>query len=719
MNRRPRPPRAAAAHLRRQGFTLLGVVIAAFAALCGAAPQAGLAAGFTPVTSLPNVANAFDAGPRVATASDGTAFVAWASNGANGHAFVAVRAPGGAWETQDLGAATVSAGGVPVAVAADGTATVLVVDGAGSAVRAYTRAPGAGASFGNPRLLTAQPANKVTTVALAVNASGEAVAAWRDSADNGATWTPRAALRDAGGWNQSSPIGPTGAIAAEILRNDPLSAAISDAGRAAVGFGAFVSGVFRGHVAIRPAGGQFPVSAGVVSTEAAALMVRVAVTAAGRTLASFHEIVADGKSRVVWRLTGPGSSALGDRLVVSVEDDKALMPSVVAGPGEQFHGAWQSEKVGRVAYVNVPIGGVVLRRYVSVIGAAAFWPSVSVDAAGNRFVSWLNLGDLSVQAVYRGAADADFGEVRTAAATATVPPFGLTSATDGRGNFVVGWGRQRLDGGTTLELAAYDTEAPTLTGLNLPGSPTATVAAPFSVTARDTWSTPAVSWAFGDGATATGERADHAFASAGTPTTTVTATDGVGNASTASGIVNVAPLPAPPAPPVADPDGDGDGYVSSRDCNDSDARVHPTAKDTPGNGVDENCDGHDSGFRTIDGTTSYDYAPVPRKKGIKFVRFDVVGVRVGDRLKLSCAGNGCKRSVHAKRWVKKAGKKNTVSLFSRLKRVTFGKGATITLTITREDFSTKVITMKVVGTNNPRKTTTCLVPDTKRTTPCA
>jgi hypothetical protein len=40
---------------------------------------------------------------------------------------------------------------------------------------------------------------------------------------------------------------------------------------------------------------------------------------------------------------------------------------------------------------------------------------------------------------------------------------------------------------------------------------------------------------------------------------------------------------------------DGDGYAYDVDCNDDRARVNPGARDVPGNGVDENCDGVDAG----------------------------------------------------------------------------------------------------------------------------
>jgi hypothetical protein len=41
-------------------------------------------------------------------------------------------------------------------------------------------------------------------------------------------------------------------------------------------------------------------------------------------------------------------------------------------------------------------------------------------------------------------------------------------------------------------------------------------------------------------------------------------------------------------------DADRDGFLPGRDCDDGDARVHPGAKDVPGNGVDEDCDGLDA-----------------------------------------------------------------------------------------------------------------------------
>ncbi|MCB9674371.1 MAG: putative metal-binding motif-containing protein [Alphaproteobacteria bacterium] len=40
-------------------------------------------------------------------------------------------------------------------------------------------------------------------------------------------------------------------------------------------------------------------------------------------------------------------------------------------------------------------------------------------------------------------------------------------------------------------------------------------------------------------------------------------------------------------------DDDGDGYESDVDCDDTDANIYPEADETPGDGVDSNCDGED------------------------------------------------------------------------------------------------------------------------------
>jgi len=48
------------------------------------------------------------------------------------------------------------------------------------------------------------------------------------------------------------------------------------------------------------------------------------------------------------------------------------------------------------------------------------------------------------------------------------------------------------------------------------------------------------------------------------------------------------------APLASGADRDGDGFRRQEDCNDADPSVYPGAPDTPGDGIDQDCDGEDA-----------------------------------------------------------------------------------------------------------------------------
>jgi len=104
-----------------------------------------------------------------------------------------------------------------------------------------------------------------------------------------------------------------------------------------------------------------------------------------------------------------------------------------------------------------------------------------------------------------------------------------------------------------LRVAGGDGAGPALTNISVPSTVTVGDAVSVSAAAHDVWSDTAdTSWDFGDGQSATGTSASHAYDAAGTYTVTVTSTDTVGNRSSASRAVTVTapPEPEPPARPA-------------------------------------------------------------------------------------------------------------------------------------------------------------------------
>jgi hypothetical protein len=83
---------------------------------------------------------------------------------------------------------------------------------------------------------------------------------------------------------------------------------------------------------------------------------------------------------------------------------------------------------------------------------------------------------------------------------------------------------------------------------------------------------------------------------------------------------------------------DGDGAAPPLDCNDGNAAIRPGASDTPGNGVDENCDGRDASFGLIEARLTGVWK-LGRRTTIGRLR--VTDLPSGAKVQLRCAGRGC------------------------------------------------------------------------------
>lgn len=681
-----------------------GVVMAFLLCALWTPTFAAAATGFVPATDFDaSVGNDLTQNPNVAAAPDGTAFVAWTKPGTPARTLVAVRPPGGAWATQDLGPSTGTMNGVPVAVAADGTATILLIDESGKFVRAFTRPPGG--VFGNPRPLSTGE-RTVSTVALAVNAGGEAVAAWYEN--TGSAWQPRASYRDAGGWL------PSTALISASGNLFPISAAINDAGRSVIGFTTMESGQLKARVSIRPAGGPFPSEADRLNTESIhSYNTVVAINAAGVVVAGYLTTVVPSSTvpadpKAVWRVAPATSTTFGSPQQLSGGSTNAAQIAVAAGPGDQLHAAWMSTPSNRIEYALGAVGGAaVARQLVSPVGESTLMPRLSVDAAGNRLVLWTNLSSFLVQAAYRPAGTPDFGPAQTVIASAGAASFArVAAAPDGQGNSVVAWSKPDGRGNTIAQAAGYDVAPPTLSNLTVPGTISATVSGAFGVTANDVWSTPSVQWSFGDGAGASGASVTHVYGGPGTFTANATATDAIGNTATLGAPVQVGEV-----------DADGDGFTAGRDCNDRSASVNPGARDTPGNGVDENCNGSDATFRELTVNAELTWTRRIGRSATRIATLRLDGVRDGDKVAVKCTGRGCRKSANRTRTLKKV-KKGKVSLTGIVSGLSLQPKARLSVTIARDDFATRVITYEMRLGKSPRKTTRCQNPGEKKTRTC-
>ncbi len=168
-------------------------------------------------------------------------------------------------------------------------------------------------------------------------------------------------------------------------------------------------------------------------------------------------------------------------------------------------------------------------------------------------------------------------------------------------------------------------------------------------------------------------------------------------------------------------DEDGDGYAATSsggpDCNDDNQGIHPGIRDVPRNGVDEDCDGHDSAYPRLENEVAAVSAWSPRLgRTVGFLApFKVAGpFAKGMAVTLRCQGRGCpisRQAVSAR-----AGTKS-VAIGAKLVGSTLAPGARVTLIVTRPEYvgeamrytirrhgKVKVETLCVpVGATSPRK----------------
>jgi PKD domain-containing protein len=480
--------------------------------------------------SSPNSSNLT---PDVAVNARGDSAAVWLSKPASVE--VATRAAGGDWGA--VGTLPTAVGATPgVAIDGSGHANVLWTSSTGSVDHLWTAESGSGGLSAALQLDKASPGGYA---AIAVNEQGDAVAAWVGYSAAGATL--RAFVRPAGGaWSGPKQISATGDFPEHV------DVAIDSQGRAVV--------VWRSGIGSIDASFYTPGSGwGKAETIAqgdqnfGGEAPQVAIDDTGRATVVWTWGGLALPFSMVKAAEGSASSSWTPGVTLQTKGLSAGEPDVAVEPGGQAIAAWTrndgSHTVIDAALRPAPGAAWSAPLVVSDPTKDSGTPSPAIDPHGDALVAWDQqavVGHLAYASEWR-AGGAAWGKQHALAAPASGESTPRV-AFDSGGDAVAAFAR-----GVSIQTADYDAP-PALSAVQVPasGAPGETLA--FSASAADLWSPATIAWDFGDGATATGSPASHAFASPGDYAVKVTARDAAGNETSETHVVHVSAPPASPPP---------------------------------------------------------------------------------------------------------------------------------------------------------------------------
>jgi hypothetical protein len=161
-------------------------------------------------------------------------------------------------------------------------------------------------------------------------------------------------------------------------------------------------------------------------------------------------------------------------------------------------------------------------------------------------------------------------------------------------------------------------------------------------------------------------------------------------------------------------DDDHDGVTAERDCDDHDPSSFPGAREAPGDGIDQDCDGFDAPaiveYVTTDPGASrvragFDSSWVVHARYTKVARLVAEDVPAGGQVEVRCSGKGCgfKHKVVAAR----RGKASLTKLFRHRE---LKPRTAIELRVTAAGMVGRIVSFTVRAGKLPAKTTLCLEP---------
>ncbi|HEX5620470.1 MAG TPA: MopE-related protein [Solirubrobacteraceae bacterium] len=166
----------------------------------------------------------------------------------------------------------------------------------------------------------------------------------------------------------------------------------------------------------------------------------------------------------------------------------------------------------------------------------------------------------------------------------------------------------------------------------------------------------------------------------------------------------------------ADFDRDLDGVLAppaGQDCNDRNRRVRPGGREIPGNKVDENCDGKAAPFPRLESSVEALFITIGGDT--RFTDFSVHRGRRGSKIRLLCSGPGCQwkaRTVKVKR------KRRTVNLMHQVRGLVLHPGARFQIRITKPQTIGGAIRFAIRSGKPPARRAGCLFPGRTRPRRC-
>lgn len=627
------------------------------------------AAGWLAPTTVGPVSTGVSA---VSAGSDarGDVVAAWVrTDGSSQIVEVASRPAGGEFSVQPLQSATGSAGNVGVAVNGQGDA-IVVWRRSTTTNEVWTSVRPAGGDFGPPQALAAVPGKNALEPSVAVNDAGAMMVVWYlVNSDTDNKQTIYGAYRPPGGGFTTTPISTADAW------NQSPRVVLDSSGKATVVWSYWDGASINiARVRIRSADGSLGTQRNLSATAPTGfpMFATVDLDNAGNALAVWSHwngiaFDVEGASRPAAADSWTNLPSFGQSASASFGSE----PQVAVDPSGNGLAVWRAAS-NTIQAASRAAGGAFGSAQLGISAPTATTPRVVLDAAGNATSVWAR-SDGEGQRIE--AATRPFGGQFGAVKVLSKPFSALEPALsmDGLGNAFSIW---PLDdpslpdsADSLVQFSAYDSSPPDLNAVSVPAAGIAGASSSFSASASDVWSPVGVSWTFGDGSSADGASASHAYGAPGSYAVTVAAVDAAGNTRTATRTIQISNPPAP-APPQLKRAG-----------------------------------------------TKLTFVAKARKRFTKLSKLQLEKVPKGSSVVVTCKVGGEKCAGKAGRKFKRKKASGTVPLRAYLNQ-RFTPRTKISITVTNPGFIGELKILAIRKGKSPRLTTKCLQPGKRKPAAC-